>query len=108
MGVGCSSPPATPASETSAPAAARDPKPNEVDLDQALAERVNTATVQTTQAPEAVDATGRIIPAEDRTWRLGAVVEGRFEKTLVEAGDRVKKGQLLAGMHSHDIHDSRA
>jgi len=80
----------------------------EVVLDDVSRARVRVAKASTEMAPETVEATGRIVPAEDRTWRLGAVVEGRFEKTAAEAGDRVKKDQWLAGMHSHDIHDSRA
>jgi membrane fusion protein, heavy metal efflux system len=82
--------------------------PSEVTLDAASLIRIQTAAVKQELAPETVEATGRIVPAEDRTWRIGAVVEGRIERTHVEVGDHVKQDALLAGMHSHDIHDSRA
>jgi membrane fusion protein, heavy metal efflux system len=104
---GCSSPATT---TTAVPESATPPavSVSQVVLSDASRARVAVAAASTYMAPEVVEATGRIIPADERTWRLGAVVEGRFEKTGVEAGDRVKKDQWLAGMHSHDIHDSRA
>jgi membrane fusion protein, heavy metal efflux system len=107
---GCSSqaPQAAATQPTPAVAPPQAASVTEVTLSEATRGRVVVAPASTHLAPEVVEATGRIIPAEERTWRLGAVVEGRFEKTAVEAGDRVKKDQWLAGMHSHDIHDSRA
>ncbi len=53
-------------------------------------------------------AAGRITQDENRTWRVGAVAEGRIERVLANVGDRVEGGAVLARMHSHDIHESRA
>lgn len=53
-------------------------------------------------------AAGRITQDENRTWRVGAVAEGRVERVLANVGDRVEAGAVLARMHSHDIHESRA
>ncbi len=66
-------------------------------------------TVVSEQAlPEVVRATARLTNDENHTWRVGAVAEGRIERVQANPGDVVKKGQLLAQMHSHDIHESRA
>jgi len=58
--------------------------------------------------PEVVRATARLTNDENHTWRVGAVAEGRIERVQANPGDVVQKGQLLAQMHSHDIHESRA
>jgi cobalt-zinc-cadmium efflux system membrane fusion protein len=79
-----------------------------VTLDEAFLGRVTVVPVKAEPVAESIEATGRIIPAEEKTFRVGAAVEGRIERTDVEVGDRVKESQTLAGMHSHDIHDARA
>lgn len=58
--------------------------------------------------PQTLEATGRITVNENRTWRVGAITEGRIIRVLANAGDAVREGQILARMHSHDIHDARA
>ncbi|MDX2152540.1 MAG: efflux RND transporter periplasmic adaptor subunit [Bryobacteraceae bacterium] len=58
--------------------------------------------------PETLEATGRLTPDENRVWRVGAVTEGRIVRVLAKVGDAVETGQVLARMHSHDIHESRA
>lgn len=45
---------------------------------------------------------------EARTARVGSIVEGTVIKTLVEVGDRVKQGTLLAQLQSHVVHDAWA
>lgn len=58
--------------------------------------------------PQTLRAAGRITQDENKTWRVGAVAEGRIERVLANVGDRVEGGAVLARMHSHDIHESRA
>lgn len=69
---------------------------------------VAVTTVSEKTLPELVHATARLTADENHTWRVGAVAEGRIEHVQANPGDVVKKGQLLAQMHSHDIHESRA
>ncbi|MEW6126002.1 MAG: efflux RND transporter periplasmic adaptor subunit [Acidobacteriota bacterium] len=52
--------------------------------------------------------TGRVVVNEERTVHVGALFEGRVEKVLVQLGDRVRQGQVLALMHTHEVHDARA
>lgn len=53
-------------------------------------------------------ATGRITVNENRSWRVGAITEGRIVHVLSNVGDIVEGSQILARMHSHDIHEARA
>ena len=58
--------------------------------------------------PEVLQTTGRITINEIRTWRIGAVTDGRITHIYANVGDRVEAGQVLARMYSHDIHEARA
>ena len=67
-----------------------------------------------------------IVPAESLAWReswsvparleldpaetqsLGAVAEGRVTRVLARVGDRVRAGQLLVAIHSHEMLDARS
>jgi cobalt-zinc-cadmium efflux system membrane fusion protein len=55
-----------------------------------------------------ITATGQLQLNEDRTWHVGAVIEGRMIAVPVHLGEIVKAGQVIAQMHSHEVHDSRA
>jgi membrane fusion protein, heavy metal efflux system len=57
---------------------------------------------------EVITATGQITYNEDRSWTVGAVVDGRVVSVGVKPGDKVAAGQVLAQVHSHEVHDSRA
>lgn len=57
---------------------------------------------------EALMVTGRIGVNENLTSRVGAVADGRIVAVFANVGDNVKKGQLLAQLHSHEVHDARA
>jgi cobalt-zinc-cadmium efflux system membrane fusion protein len=65
-------------------------------------------TVRREVQREAISATGQLTVNEDQTWSVGSLHEGRIVSVAVKVGDTVKKGQVLARMHSHDVHDSRA
>lgn len=55
-----------------------------------------------------IDTAGIVALDERHTARLGAIVEGVVEHLMVQAGDRVKAGTLLATIHSHIVHDAWA
>jgi membrane fusion protein, heavy metal efflux system len=57
---------------------------------------------------EGLVVTGRIGVNENLTSRVGAVADGRIVAVFANVGDVVKKGQLLAQLHSHEVHDARA
>jgi len=58
--------------------------------------------------PETITATGQITYNEDQSWSIGAVVDGRIVSMTAKVGDPVRAGQVLAQMHTHEVHDSRA
>ncbi|MCZ2073506.1 MAG: efflux RND transporter periplasmic adaptor subunit [Bryobacteraceae bacterium] len=84
--------------------------PRHVGMDAATQERagitIEVARVQS--IPQVVRATGRITTNGNRTWRVGAITEGRIIRVYANPGDRVERGQVLARMHSHGIQESRA
>lgn len=55
-----------------------------------------------------LEATGLVALNEDRTTRVGAFIDGRVIKVLVKVGDRVREGQVLAEIHTHDVHEAGA
>lgn len=104
-GCGGGTSPAVPveAARTKEPAAAAaSPEPH-----QPLAGVVVEA-VREDAAGEGWRATGRLTMNENRTWHVGAVTEGRIVKMLANPGDFVQAGQVLARMHSHEVHEGRA
>lgn len=58
--------------------------------------------------PVELSASGRITLDENRTWRVGAVTDGRIAQVLANVGDRVHSGQVVGRMHSHEVHEARA
>jgi cobalt-zinc-cadmium efflux system membrane fusion protein len=51
---------------------------------------------------------GRIALAENRSWRVGVRTDGLVVAVMAEAGDYVRKGQVLARYHADEVRDSRA
>lgn len=95
-----------------APAAAAETQaaPRFVELDQAALRQagLQVEPAEERAVPVTVRANGRLSANEEQTWRVGAITDGRIMKVLVRVGDTVQKGQVLARMFSHDVHESRA
>lgn len=70
--------------------------------------RLEVVEVTHSAIPLAVVSNGRLTTNEVTTWRVGAITDGRIIQADAKVGDRVVKGQLLAKMFSHDIHEARA
>jgi len=102
----CQKEPPRAAPETAAPSSA----PRYVELDQAALRQagLRIEAVEVRSVPLTVRANGRLSANEERTWRVGAITDGRIMSVLVRVGDAVQKGQVLARMFSHDVHESRA
>ncbi len=66
---------------------------------------ISTEAVRQMTRADRVEAPGVLALDEKRTARLGSLVEGVVIHTMVEVGDRVRPGQVLAEMHSHVVHD---
>jgi len=71
-------------------------------------QKIQVEPVELGTAAATQRAKGRIALPDNATWRVGVLAEGRVEKVYFNLGDSVKKGQVLARMHSHDVHEARA
>lgn len=70
--------------------------------------RVGIEIASDRAVPETVRASARLTNDENRTWRVGAITDGRVVQVLAGPGDFISAGRPLARIHSHDVHDSRA
>ncbi len=57
---------------------------------------------------ETFSVPGQLTISEDRTWRVGSIAAGKVESVAARLGDFVRSGQVLARLHSHDVHEARA
>jgi cobalt-zinc-cadmium efflux system membrane fusion protein len=73
-----------------------------------LAQKIEVQAVQIRDLPAVLSLPGHIALPDNATWRVGVLTDGRVEKVYANLGDYVHKGQILARMHSHDVHDARA
>src|SRR6266702_4228668 len=71
-------------------------------------QKIEVAPVELGTAVVSQRAKGSIALPDNATWRVGVLAEGRVEKVYFNLGDSVQKGQVLARMHSHDVHEARA
>jgi multidrug efflux pump subunit AcrA (membrane-fusion protein) len=70
--------------------------------------RVQWHAAKRSSIPEVLQVTGRIVVNENRTSRVGAIADGRVAEVFANVGDRVAKGQRIALLVSHEVHDARA
>jgi membrane fusion protein, heavy metal efflux system len=81
-----------------------------VKIDNALASqlgiKIEPAALRTFGSP--VSAPGKLQINQDASWQVGALTDGKILTVLARVGDKVKTGQVLAVVHSHDVHDARA
>ena len=93
-----------------APKPADEASKTSVTMDAALQKEAGIAveTVAARGLPQVIRASARITQDENFTWRVGAITEGRIAAIFANVGDAVKADQVIARMHTHDIHESRA
>jgi len=73
-----------------------------------VAQKIEVQVAQMRDLPAVLSVPGHIALPDNATWRVGVLTDGRVEKVYANLGDYVHKGQILARMHSHDVHDARA
>jgi cobalt-zinc-cadmium efflux system membrane fusion protein len=106
---GCHSPRQDTKNETAATAENKGSSDDVTLSTQAQAEqKIEVALVELGTAVVSQRAKGHIALPDNATWRVGVLAEGRVEKVYFNLGDSVQKGQVLARMHSHDVHEARA
>ena len=70
--------------------------------------QIETQPAKTSDEPDVLRVPGRIALAENRSWRVGVRTDGLVVAVMAEAGDYVRKGQVLARYHADEVRDSRA
>ncbi len=99
-GHGASSP-GTAGAETQAPQGAV-----AVPLDQQQSAGIRVLALQPTQVPRTLSVPGQIAMDEQRTAHIAPYSDGRVVDVLRNAGDHVRRGEALAHLHSHSVHET--
>jgi len=89
-------------------AAAATPPRDTASLDSAATAMGGFTLVSAQQIPwrESWQLPGRLVLDPTSTQPLGSIVEGRVTQVLVQPGDRVRRGQILVTIHSHELTDA--
>lgn len=101
------------ACQSNKPAAVADPAPppaNQLDVtpeSQKLA-GLELAEAKWESLGADLEAPGLLTWNEDRSWTVGVVASGKVLQVIAKVGDRVRKDQVIARMHTHDVHDTKA
>lgn len=69
---------------------------------------ITVTKVARSEEQETLTFPGKIVLPDNETWRVGVLSSGRVMRVYSNLGDYVRKGTVLARMHSHDVHDARA
>lgn len=69
---------------------------------------IQVAAVLVKSMPQVMTVVGQVAMDEKRTNHIGALADGRVESVLVLPGDAVHRGQVLATIHSHTVHETVA
>jgi len=67
---------------------------------------IDTVAMQPWQAVTMVP--GRLMLDPQALETIGSITEGRITKVMARVGDRVRAGQVLVAIHSHEIMDARS
>ncbi len=109
---GCSAPEAEtePAAEAEAIETEAAPDPGLIRLDEEAIRiaDITLADVETGKLERELQVSGRITVNEDDTARVGSFAEGVVVECCESVGTDVEKGQVLARLHSHEVHDAEA
>lgn len=65
-------------------------------------------TARSTAWQSAIPVPGRLMLDPRALETIGSITEGRVTRVLVRVGDRVRAGQILVAIHSHEIMDARS
>jgi membrane fusion protein, heavy metal efflux system len=69
---------------------------------------IQTQAVTLSDVPDILRVAGRIVLADDRTWRVGVRADGLVMAVYAGLGDFVQKGQVLARYHADEVREARA
>ena len=103
---GCSQPAAE--TEQAEPEAASDPDLIRLDQEAMRIAGITLGEVEIRKLEEDLRVSGRVTVNQNATARVGSFTEGIVVGCCESVGSDVEKGQVLARLHSHEIHDAEA
>lgn len=81
--------------------------PNEITVDAALAARLKIGEPQVHDVANSLQVAARVETDASRVARIGSPVAGRIIKLLVLEGQNVRRGAVMATLHSTDLSDTQ-
>ncbi|MFN0110011.1 MAG: efflux RND transporter periplasmic adaptor subunit [Blastocatellia bacterium] len=99
---------ATEAAKTESKEPAKDPNLLTLSAESIKLAKLDFAEASEKEIVAPIEATGRVAINEDLTTRVGSLFSGRILDVAVKVGDRVRQGQVLAKMHTHEVHEAEA
>ena len=103
---GCSQPAAE--TEQAEPEVASDPDLIRLDQEAMQIAGITLGEVEIRKLEEDLRVSGRVTVNQNATARVGSFTEGIVVGCCESVGSDVEKGQVLARLHSHEIHDAEA
>ena len=103
---GCSQPAVE--TEQAEPDAASDPDLIRLDQEAMRIARITLGEVEIRKLEEDLQVSGRVTVNQNATARVGSFTEGIVVGCCESVGSDVEKGQVLARLHGHEIHDAEA
>lgn len=97
--------PEAPAAEIESPAAPSGERTVRMSAAAARAAHVEVGPAEQADVPDMVEVAGRVTLDEDRTARVGSFAEGVVIDCCKSVGSYVRKGDILAKVHSHATHE---
>ncbi|HLK50169.1 MAG TPA: efflux RND transporter periplasmic adaptor subunit [Bryobacteraceae bacterium] len=76
--------------------------------EQQASAHIETQSAVFSEQAELLRVKGRIVLADDRSWRVGVRTSGSVVAVYKGLGDAVHKGDILARYHADEVRDSRA
>ena len=93
--------------QTDAEKSAPPSNPNEIIVDAALASRLKIGEPQVHDVANSLQVAARVETDASRVARIGSPVAGRIIKLLVLEGQNVRRGAVMATLHSTDLSDTQ-
>jgi cobalt-zinc-cadmium efflux system membrane fusion protein len=103
---GCSQPAAE--TKTAETEVSSDPDLIRLDAEAIRIANISLGEVETRKLEQELQVSGRVTHDENVTARVGSFTEGVVVECCESVGTDVKKGQVLARLHSHEIHEAEA
>lgn len=69
---------------------------------------IQVAAVTVRSVPRVLTVSGQVVLDDKHTNHIGALADGRIENVSVLPGETVRRGQTMANLHSHTVHETVA